>query len=65
MTFLTRKALTRRTMLKGMGASVALPLLGTAAVAEEALEDDARVELWHVGRRLAAPRDGIDVEAVA
>ena len=27
MTFLTRKALTRRTMLKGMGASVALPLL--------------------------------------
>ena len=27
MTFLTRKTLTRRTMLKGMGASVALPLL--------------------------------------
>ena len=27
MTFLTKKALTRRTMLKGMGASVALPLL--------------------------------------
>ena len=27
MTFLTRKALTRRTMLKGMGATVALPLL--------------------------------------
>ena len=41
------------------------PLLGAAAVAEEALEDDARVELGHVGRRLAAPRDGVDVEAVA
>ena len=27
MTFLTRKAVPRRTMLKGMGASVALPLL--------------------------------------
>ena len=27
MTFLTRKALTRRAMLKGLGASVALPLL--------------------------------------
>ena len=27
MTFLTRKTLTRRTMLKGVGASVALPLL--------------------------------------
>ena len=42
MTFLTRKALTRRTMLKGMGASVALPLLDSmmpalsAAVAKQA-----------------------------
>ena len=41
------------------------PLLGAAAVAEQALEDDARVNLGHVGRRLAAPRDGVDVEAVA
>ena len=41
------------------------PLLGAAAVAEEALEDHARVDLGHVGRGLAAPRDGVHVEAVA
>ncbi len=40
-------------------------LLGAAAVAKEALEDHTRVDLGHVGQRLAAPRDGVDEEAVA
>src|SRR5688572_33276581 len=39
--------------------------VSAAAVAEQPLEDHARVEHGHVGRRLAAPRDGIHVEAVA
>ncbi len=41
------------------------PLVGGAAVAEEAFENYARMILGHVGRGLVAPGDGVDVEAVA
>ena len=48
MTFLTRKALTRRTMLKGMGASVALPLLDSMMPALSAQSRQAPMRLGFV-----------------
>src|SRR4026208_1664431 len=45
MTFLTRKTLTRRTMLKGMGASVALPLLDSMMPALSAQSRQAPMRL--------------------
>ena len=41
------------------------PLGRAAAVAEQALEHDARVDLGEIRRRLVAPRHGVHVEAVA
>jgi hypothetical protein len=49
MTFLTRKALTRRTMLKGMGASVALPLLDSMMPALSAQEKASRQAPMRLG----------------
>ena len=48
MTFLTRKTLTRRTMLKGMGASVALPLLDSMMPALSAQSKQAPMRLGFV-----------------
>ena len=48
MTFLTKKALTRRTMLKGMGASVALPLLDSMMPALSAQSKQAPMRLGFV-----------------
>ena len=48
MTFLTRKMLTRRTMLQGMGASIALPLLDSMIPALSAQSPVAPMRLGFV-----------------
>ena len=48
MTFLTNKALARRTLLKGMGASVALPLLDSMMPALSAQSKQAPMRLGFV-----------------
>jgi hypothetical protein len=48
MTFLTRKTLARRTLLKGMGASVALPLLDSMIPALSAQSRPAPMRLGFV-----------------
>ena len=54
MTFLTRKALTRRTMLKGMGASVALPLLDSMMPALSAQQTGSKQAPMRLGFVYAA-----------
>ena len=56
MTFLTKKALTRRTMLKGMGASVALPLLDSMMPALSAQSKQAPMRLGFVYAAQAVPQ---------
>ena len=53
MTFLTNKALTRRTLLKGMGASVALPLLDSMMPALSAQSKQAPMP-FNIVRRVSA-----------
>ena len=62
MTFLTRKTLTRRTMLKGMGASVALPLLDSMMPALSARRVEAGAHAAWVRLR-GARRHPFGVEA--
>ena len=54
MTFLTRKTLTRRTMLKGMGASVALPLLDSMMPALSAQQTGSKQAPMRLGFVYAA-----------